>query len=146
MAILKISKQITNTSSRTQILSWHSGFLLIELLVSLMLLLFFMYLMQRYQGKIIEVKQAAIKRYEVSNLIASFLAKLSVNSTMLKQTTYSYNDITLHWEATENSQNAEQNFPELSLSPSKLKNVIIKAAWNINNSPHTMIICTGIKV
>lgn len=143
MGILKISKQISKNQIIRRLLSEsQEGFLLIELMVSLMILIFFIYLMYRYQSMCIEVKYELVKRYEVTNLIHSFLAKASSNATLLQQENYVQDGCTLTWSL--------EDFPfkkidTLALVTSKIRCLKLHAQWNgWNKKLHTMVVTSGI--
>jgi Tfp pilus assembly protein PilV len=143
MGKLKISKQISkNQIAKTMDL--HDGFLLIELMVALLILIFFMYLMYRYHSMTIETKYEAIKRYEVTNLIHSFLAKVSYDPSLLSENHYKQDGCTLTWTL--------EDFPFkktelLTLVTAKVRSLKIRAQWyGWHNKIHTMIVTSGIVV
>jgi hypothetical protein len=143
MNFFKISKQL---SKNQFIISscMQPGFLLIELMVALMLCIFFIYLMYCYQGMCIEVRYETIKRYEVTNLIHSFLAKASINPALLNQENYKENDCTLTWKIQDFHCKKPEFLKEIS---SKTQCIQVTAQWfGLNKKNHTMIVAGGIVV
>lgn len=120
------------------------GFLLIELMVSLMIMLVFSCLLYGYYGKILEIKHESIKRYEVINIINSFLAKANNNSSLLQDKNYCQNGVALSWTI-ENFAFTEISF--IKKLSSQIQCLVLKAEWyGYNNKKHAISLKTGIKI
>lgn len=143
MGNLKISKQIRENQT-TMHSCIHEGFLLIELMVALMVLIFFMYLMYRYHSISIEARYEAIKRYEVTNLMHSFFAKALYDPSLIKQNNYVHEGCTLTWTI--------EDFPFkktefLTLFTSQVRCLKLQAQWKgWHNKLNTMVIASGITI
>lgn len=77
----------------------REGFLLIELMISLIVVIFFSYMLYCYLSILIATNYETLKRYEATHLIQSFLAQAIFDPTLLQQKNiYSKDGITLRWD------------------------------------------------
>ena len=93
MIILTISKY----KAIRQRVHTRQGFLLIELMVGLLVLLLSIMLLCSYQGLIIVTQYNFLKRWQAVNELHSFLAKVTFDSSLLKKKDYNRNDVTITW-------------------------------------------------
>jgi hypothetical protein len=141
MVILKISKQMGKIHESKSAL-FHEGFLLIEVMVSLILFVFFIHLMYRYETLILETKYEALKRYEALNILHSFLAKATKKPSLLQEKNYADHGCTLTWTV--------EDFPFkktdiLNSLSSKTRCLRIYAQWQgWNKKNRTASITTGL--
>jgi len=93
MAMQSQSKKILN----------KQGFLLIELLVALLLIAVFTYIIACYQSISIQTGHEAIMRWQAVNMISSFLAKATVDATLLKKKNYEEDGYVISWQKISNN-------------------------------------------
>lgn len=126
----------------TSIPTYAHGFLLIELMVSMTLFLFFIYLMHIYLAMTLATSHDALKRYEVLTLIESYIADVRHNPTLLEQKKYEKNGCTITWI----QQPAP--FPEVGFLKSEVshcKFITFTASWQgAKKNNQTVRMTTGI--
>lgn len=142
MGILQISKQINALYTKNPMIkTTQNGFLLIELMIALIVLIFFMHLMFCYQTMSIVTGYEAIKRFEMINGVNSFLARASLDPTLFDQMNYCYKDCTLTWK---HSDIPIENKILLKNMPSSIHSLSLKVTWlGWNKKQNSMLITTA---
>jgi len=146
MNILVFSKQTIKNSrfKKSTNNSFRNGFLLIELMVSITLFLFFIYLMHSYLFMTEQTSHDALDRYAALAFVESFIADLKHNPSLLKQKKYDSNGYTLTWN--------QQPFPLqqtgfLKSMISHCQAITFNVSWRgKDKKPKTISITTGIVV
>ncbi len=142
MIILLISKHVASMQQSKLCAVTTQGFLLIELVIGLMFLIFFVYLVHCYQNLIIGTQYDAIKRIEATNISNSFIAQACVNPALLQQQRYSYQGCALTWNV-ENSM--PFNFEKLPYKAPLTRFITLYAEWQgWNKKKYTMTFKAGI--
>lgn len=137
MTILKISKQIYQKNMLKQ-----QGFLLLELMVALTLLMFFMYLMYHYQGMNIKTYSASLHTYQAANHIHSFLVQARFDPLLLKKKSYRKDGYTLTWQKHEFPFKKTKFLQDIS---SSIQCLVVQAQWTgWDKKNYTMSVTSGI--
>ncbi len=96
MNILLFSKQINNNHTIHDAFI-KKGFLLIELMVSITLFIFFIHLLNNYFAMTRDVSDDALKRYEVLTELESFITQAKDNPALLQKKSYEKNGTAIVW-------------------------------------------------
>lgn len=139
MNILLFSKQINNNTTAAPFL--REGFLLLELMVSITLFIFFLHLLHIYTARIHDLSYEAVKRYNALMVLESFIIDAQKNSSLLKQKNYHKEGYEISW--------TDQPFPlqqsGFLRQASHCSYYTFSIAWTgLNKKKHTIHLATGV--
>src|SRR5437870_138800 len=103
------------------------GFLLLEVLVSLLFMTISMFILIQYQSNSHQTQVAALKRFDALSLGQSLLDRMLIDPSFIQQKKVIQNDITCSWEVKELEQ-----FPDILM-------ITMKIEWPLPFRPYNQV-------
>lgn len=117
------------------------GFLLIELMVSIIVFILLMFVMHRYLAMTILLASDACKRHETLTLIDSFITQIHQDPSVLHKEKIEKNGISITWAL--QPFNPYQNF-KVKLSVLQCKKIDIIATYKNSRGEQRIVLSTGV--